>query len=48
VANLVIANNFYGRRFPDFGVLVVAAMPGPAAMAIASSGGIEHGATFRR
>jgi len=41
-ANLMIANNLYGRRFPVFGVLVVAAMPGPAAMAIAISGGIEQ------
>jgi len=40
--NLMITNNLYGVRFPAIGVLVVAAMPGPAAMAIAISGGIER------
>lgn len=38
--NLMIVNNLYGARFPAIGVLVIAAMPGPAAMAIAVSEGI--------
>jgi low temperature requirement protein LtrA len=40
--NLVVTNNLYGRSFPVMGVLVIAAMPGAAAMAIAMSGGIAH------
>ena len=40
--NLMIANNLYGTRFPVIGVLVIAAMPGPAAMAIAVAEGIPQ------
>lgn len=40
--NLMITNNLYGARFPIIGALVVASMPGPAMMAIAIAGGIEH------
>jgi low temperature requirement protein LtrA len=40
--NLMLVNNLYGARFAVIGVLVIAAMPGPAAMAIAVSGGITH------
>jgi low temperature requirement protein LtrA len=40
--NLMIANNLYGMRFPSVGVLVIAAMPGPAAMAIAIAAGIRQ------
>lgn len=40
--NLMITNNLYGARFPVIGALVVASMPGPAMMAIAIAGGIEH------
>lgn len=40
--NLMVTNNLFGRRFPLVGVLVVSAMPGPAAMAIAIAGGIDH------
>jgi len=40
--NLMVTNNLYGSRFPAIGVLVIAAMPGPAAMAIAIAGGIDH------
>ncbi|GAB3046367.1 low temperature requirement protein A [Parafrigoribacterium mesophilum] len=39
--NLMITNNLYGTRFPSIGVLVIAAMPGPAAMAIAVAEGVE-------
>ncbi len=42
--NLMITNNLYGRRYPAVGVLVVAAMPGPAAMAVAVAGGIAGNA----
>lgn len=38
--NLMVTNNLFGDRFGLIGVLVVAAMPGPAAMAVAISGGI--------
>lgn len=38
--NLMISNNLFGARFPVTGTLVIAAMPGPAAMAIAISVGI--------
>lgn len=42
--NLMATNNLYGDRFPAIGALIVAAMPGPAAMAIAISAGIvEYG-----
>lgn len=42
--NLMATNNLYGDRFPSIGALVIAAMPGPAAMAIAISAGIvEYG-----
>lgn len=40
--NLMATNNLFGSRFSIMGVLVVAAMPGPAAMAVAIAGGIEH------
>ena len=40
--NLMVTNNLFGARFPVIGALVVAAMPGPAAMAVAIAGGIEH------
>lgn len=39
-ANLMVTNNLYGTRFPIIGTLVIAAMPGPAAMAIAISGSV--------
>lgn len=39
--NLMISNNLYGSRYPSMGGFVVAAMPGPAAMAIAMASGIE-------
>ncbi|MEO7147934.1 MAG: low temperature requirement protein A [Terrimesophilobacter sp.] len=39
--NLMLTNNLYGQNYPAFGALMIAAMPGPAAMAIAISGGIE-------
>jgi low temperature requirement protein LtrA len=39
--NLMVTNNLFGRRFSLIGMLVVAAMPGPAAMAVAIAGGIE-------
>lgn len=38
--NLMVTNNLYGIRIPVIGGLVVAAMPGPAAMAVAIAGGI--------
>jgi low temperature requirement protein LtrA len=38
--NLMATNNLFGERFPAIGALVIAAMPGPAAMAIAIAGGI--------
>lgn len=38
--NLMVTNNLYGVRIPMMGGLVVAAMPGPAAMAVAIAGGI--------
>lgn len=42
--NLMIANNLYGGHFAVVGVLVVASMPGPAAMAVAISLGVgQHG-----
>lgn len=40
--NLMVTNNLFGVRFPAVGALVVAAMPGAAAMAVATSGGIAH------
>ncbi|GAA3737518.1 hypothetical protein GCM10022239_11560 [Leifsonia bigeumensis] len=40
--NLMVTNNLFGDRFRLIGVLVVAAMPGPAAMAVAISGGIDR------
>lgn len=39
--NLMVTNNLFGSRFNEIGVLVVAAMPGPAAMAVAIAGGID-------
>lgn len=42
--NLMISNNLFGVRFSVTGALVIAAMPGPAAMAVAISGGIAHNA----
>ena len=42
--NLMITNNLYGRRYAAIGVLVVVAMPGPAAMAVAVAGGIADNA----
>ena len=39
--NLMVTNNLYGARLPVIGGLVVAAMPGPAAMAVAIAGGIN-------
>ena len=39
--NLMLTNNLYGQNYPAIGGLMIAAMPGPAAMAIAISGGIE-------
>lgn len=39
--NLMVTNNLFGAQFPLIGVLTVAATPGPAAMAIAISGGID-------
>jgi low temperature requirement protein LtrA len=38
--NLMVTNNLFGGRFSIIGALVVAAMPGPAAMAVAIAGGI--------
>ncbi|GAB3799727.1 hypothetical protein GCM10028798_13190 [Humibacter antri] len=38
--NLMATNNLYGDRFPAIGVLFIAAMPGPAAMAISIAAGI--------
>ncbi len=38
--NLMVTNNLYGARVPLIGGLVVAAMPGPAVMAVAIAGGI--------
>jgi low temperature requirement protein LtrA len=38
--NLSVTTNLFGPRFPSTAVLLIAAMPGPAAMAIAMSGGI--------
>ncbi|TAM70766.1 MAG: hypothetical protein EPN48_05340 [Microbacteriaceae bacterium] len=40
--NLMVANNLYGQRLPVIGGLVIAAMPGAAAMAIAVSGGMQN------
>ncbi|WP_157962508.1 low temperature requirement protein A [Homoserinimonas sp. OAct 916] len=40
--NLMVTNNLYGTRFPAIGALVIAAMPGAAAMAIAISGSITN------
>ena len=42
--NLMVTNNLYGRRYAPIGMLVVAAMPGPAAMAVAVAGGISGNA----
>jgi low temperature requirement protein LtrA len=42
--NLMITNNLFGQRFPAIGALVIAAMPGPAAMAIAISIGVDKDA----
>lgn len=41
-ANLMVTNNLFGEKFPAMGPLIIAAMPGPAAMAIAISEGIEN------
>jgi low temperature requirement protein LtrA len=38
--NLMATNNLYGEHVPAMGVLIIAAMPGPAAMAIAIAAGI--------
>jgi low temperature requirement protein LtrA len=40
--NLMATNNLFGERFRTIGVLVIAAMPGPAAMAVAIAGGIDR------
>ncbi len=40
--NLMVTNNLYGARVPLIGGLVVAAMPGPAVMAVALAGGIAE------
>jgi len=40
--NLMVTNNLFGARFASIGALVIAAMPGPAAMAIAIAGGIAE------
>lgn len=40
--NLMVTNNLFGARYGAIGVLVIAAMPGPAAMAIAIFGGMAH------
>lgn len=40
--NLMVSNNLFGARFGVIGLLVVMAMPGPAAMAIAIAGGVER------
>jgi low temperature requirement protein LtrA len=40
--NLMVTNNLYGQAFPINAVLTIAAMPGPAAMAIAIASGIDH------
>lgn len=40
-ANLMVTNNLFGEKFPAMGFLIIAAMPGPAAMAIAISEGID-------
>ncbi|MBX3091159.1 MAG: low temperature requirement protein A [Cryobacterium sp.] len=40
--NLMVTNNLFGARFAVIGALVVASMPGPAAMAVAIAGGIDH------
>jgi len=42
--NLMVSNNLFGERFPVVGALVIAAMPGPAAMTVAVSSGIEQSA----
>ena len=42
--NLMITNNLFGERIPAMGALVIAAMPGPAAMAIAISVGVDKDA----
>ena len=38
--NLSVTSNLFGQRYRAIGVLLIAAMPGPAAMAIAISAGI--------
>jgi len=38
--NLMATNNLYGEHVPAMGALIIAAMPGPAAMAIAVAAGI--------
>jgi low temperature requirement protein LtrA len=40
--NLMISNNLYGSRYPSMGLFVVAAMPGPAAMAIAMAAALRN------
>lgn len=40
--NLMVTNNLYGAQVPLMGGLVVAAMPGPALMAIAIASGISN------
>lgn len=40
--NLTVTNNLFGGRYPAIAVLVVVAMPGPAAMAIAIASGIAE------
>ena len=42
--NLTITSNLFGERYRAIGVLLIVAMPGAAAMAIAIAGGIEHDA----
>ncbi|TQL48239.1 low temperature requirement A protein (LtrA) [Homoserinimonas aerilata] len=42
--NLMVTNNLFGASHRSIGVLVITAMPGAAAMAIAISAGIEHSA----
>ncbi len=38
--NLMVTNNLFGRQFPVIGVLIIAATPGPAMMAVAIASGI--------
>jgi low temperature requirement protein LtrA len=41
-ANLMVTNNLFGAQYRVTGVLVVAAMPGPAVMAVAIFGGMAQ------